>query len=97
MKPITIKITANECYFRHLQMFHDDTGIPVNQLGPNDEIEGTKLGYTPAQHKNLAGLINRKYFADVAANADREKVGKQKTIGKLSDYTWTTIPKEHQA
>jgi len=25
-----IKITSNQCYFRHLQMCHDDTGIPVN-------------------------------------------------------------------
>jgi len=78
-------------------MFHDDTGIPVDQLGPNDDIEGAKLGYSSTQHKNLADLINRKYFADVEANADREKVGKQKTIAKLSDYTWTTIPNAHQA
>jgi hypothetical protein len=92
-----IKITPNQCYFRHLQMFHDDTGIPVNQLGPNDEIQGDKLGYSAGQHKNLAGLINNRYFADVEANADREKVGKQKTISALSDYTWTTIPKIHRA
>lgn len=95
--PTAIKITQNECYFRHLQMFHDDTGIPVNQLGPNDEIEGDVLGYSKQAHKNLAGLINKKYFADVEAAADREKVGKQATIGKLSDYTWSTIPAKHKA
>jgi hypothetical protein len=92
-----IKITPNQCYFRHLQMFHDDTHIPVNQLGPNDEIEGKKLGYSPAQHKNLSGLINNKYFADVEAKTDREEVGTKKTIATLSSYTWTKIPAAHKA
>jgi hypothetical protein len=92
-----IKITLNQCYFRHLQMFHDGTGIPVNQLGPNDEIEGPMLGYSKAQHKNLSGLINKKYFADVEAKTDREEVGKQKTIANLSDYTWKKIPDAHKA
>jgi hypothetical protein len=78
-------------------MFHDDTHIPVDQLGPNDEIEGTKLGYSPGQHKNLSDLINKRYFADVEAKTDREEVGKRKTIANLSDYTWTSIPAVHQA
>ena len=94
---IAVKITSNQCYFRHLQMFHDDTGIPVNQLGPNDEIEGPLLGYSPQQHRNLSALINDKYFADVEANTTRIKVGQQKTIARLSDYTWTTIPNAHKA
>ena len=78
-------------------MFHDDTGIPIDQLGPNDQIEGPKLGYSKAAHRALSGVINKKYFADVQAATTKAGVGAAATIGALSQYTWTTIPKGNQA
>ena len=86
------KLSPLDCYYRCLEMFHAEGGPEPQHLNTNDTIEGPLLGYTPLKHRALSNRINKKYFADVDANTTPAKVQKQKTIGDLSDYIFTTLP-----
>jgi|GEM_PF-4752222 len=89
-------VTRSETTRRTKRMVAADTGLDYDEIYVDDSLRDD-LNYTDSNVRALEMPIERKYFDDVAADADPEKLVKAVTVGDLSTIIYEkAVPTANQ-